>query len=42
MEPETDFILPIVLGVVALVLILKSVIMVTEQTAYVIERFAQK
>jgi len=41
MEPETDFILPIVLGVIALVLLLKSVIMVTEQTAYVIERFGK-
>jgi regulator of protease activity HflC (stomatin/prohibitin superfamily) len=41
MTEETDFIMPIVLGVIALVLILKSVIMVTEQTAYVIERFGK-
>ena len=34
-------ILPIVLGVIALILFIKAVIMVTEQTAYVIERFGQ-
>lgn len=36
-----ELIMPIVLAVVVLLLILKSVIMVTEQTAYVIERFGK-
>lgn len=34
-------IVPIVLGVFALILIFKTVIMVTEQTAYIIERFGK-
>ena len=38
---EEELIMPIVLGVVVLLLIIKSVIMVTEQTAYVIERFGK-
>lgn len=38
---EKDLILPIVLGVAGLLLIFKTVIMVTEQTAYVIERFGK-
>lgn len=41
MSQETDFIMPIILGVIVLVLILKSVIMVKEQSAYVIERFGK-
>lgn len=40
MENELP-IMEIVIGVVALLLIIKSVIMVTEQTAYVIERFGK-
>ena len=38
---EESMIMPIVLGFVLLILIFKSVIMVTEQTAYVIERFGK-
>ena len=34
-------IIPIVLGAIALLLIFKAVIMVTEQTAYIIERFGK-
>lgn len=38
---ETELILPIVLGVATLVLLFKTIIIVTEQTAYVIERFGK-
>ncbi len=38
---EETMIMPIVLGFIVLILIFKSVIMVTEQTAYVIERFGK-
>ncbi len=38
---EETMIMPIVLAFIALILIFKSVIMVTEQTAYVIERFGK-
>lgn len=40
MDPQIP-ILPIVLGVLGLFLIFKAVIMVTEQTAYIIERFGR-
>jgi len=38
---EKELILPIIIGVATLLLIFKTVIMVTEQTAYVIERFGK-
>lgn len=38
---ETELIIPIVAGVAGLLLIFKTVIIVTEQTAYVIERFGK-
>ena len=38
---EEGFIMPIVIGVIVLVVIVKAVIMVTEQTAYIIERFGR-
>jgi regulator of protease activity HflC (stomatin/prohibitin superfamily) len=38
---EEDLILPLIIGVFVLVLIIKAVLMVKEQTAYVIERFGK-
>jgi len=38
---EQELIVPIVLAIIGLILIFKAVIMVTEQTAYIIERFGK-